>query len=94
MYALNPDTGAILWQTRTSGTMSRPWYMNGAIYGIGGGDGLLHALNADDGKYFWKIECPDVGRSSSANFIGYVTGADGRIYAGGGYNMYCYKAAK
>ncbi len=94
MYALDPDTGNIVWTERTSGTSSRPFVMNGVIYFTGGGDGLLHALDAKTGQHIWKLESPDLKRNDGAWFFDTVTGADGKIYVSSYLSLFCYKAAR
>ncbi len=94
MYALDPDNGTILWTERTSGTSSRPFVMNSVIYFTGGGDGLLHALDAATGKHIWKLESPDLKRNGGAWFFDTVTGADGKIYVSSYLSLFCYKAAR
>ena len=94
MYALNATTGKQLWATKTSGTSSRLFEMNGVIYFTGGGDGLLHAIDAKTGTHIWKKESPDLQRNGGAWFFDSVTGADGKIYVSSYLSLFCYKAAR
>ncbi|MEN9612180.1 MAG: hypothetical protein RLZZ628_2994 [Bacteroidota bacterium] len=59
LYALDLNTGNILWQTEGSGSSSNLAYLNGVIYFTGGGDGLLHAVEASNGQHIYKFKCPD-----------------------------------
>jgi outer membrane protein assembly factor BamB len=92
MYALDPETGATLWQEPSSGTSSTPFVMNGVIYLAGGGDGMFHAIDADTGKHIWRIASPEAQRG--VYFFDHVTGADGRVFVSSRTTMYCYKAAR
>ena len=92
MYALDAKTGKQLWATKTAGTSSRLFEMNGVIYMTGGG--LLHAIDAKTGKHIWKKESPDLQRNSGAWFFDSVTGADGKIYVSSYLSLFCYKAAR
>jgi outer membrane protein assembly factor BamB len=94
MYALDATTGKQLWATKTAGTSSRLFEMNGVIYFTGGGDGLLYAIDAKTGKNLWKRESPDLQRNSGASFFDSVTGADGKIYVSSYLSLFCYKAAR
>lgn len=95
MYALNPETGQLIWQTRTSGTSSRLFYMNGVVYFKGGGDGLFHAVDAATGRHIWKLRSPDLGRRSGAWFhANQQAGADGKVYVMSYLSLFCYKAAR
>ncbi len=94
MYALNPDTGQIIWQTQTSGTSSPPFYMNGVLYFTGGGDGRFHAIEAATGKYIWKLRSPDLSKRSGAWFRGPLAGSDGKVYVMSYLSLFCYKAAR
>ena len=68
--------------------------MNGVIYFTGGGDGLLHAVDAKTGQHIWKKESPDLARNDGAWFFDSVTGADGKIYVSSYLSLFCYKAAR
>ena len=92
MYALDPITGNIIWQTPSSGTSEAPFSMNGVLYLAGGGDGMFHAIDAANGKEIWKIPCPEANRNIF--FYGHVTGADGKVFVSSYTTMYCYKAAR
>jgi outer membrane protein assembly factor BamB len=93
MYALNPESGDILWQEPSSGTSSTPFFMNGVIYLAGGGDGIFHAIDATTGKHIWRIASPE-NSGNGRFFFDYVTGADGKVFVSSRTTMYCYKAAR
>ena len=67
-YGIDPDTGAILWQTRSSGTSGRMSYLNGVVYFVGGASGKLHAIDVASGRMLWAIEAPNLGEDSGNNF--------------------------
>jgi outer membrane protein assembly factor BamB len=92
MYALDPETGKILWREKTTGTSCTPFYMNGVAYLAGNGDGLLHAVDTKIGEHLWRVICPEKGDDSS--FVGYVTGANGKIFVCSFTTLYCFKAAR
>jgi outer membrane protein assembly factor BamB len=92
MYALDPETGKILWREKTAGTSRTPFYMNGVAYLAGNGDGLLHAVDTKIGEHLWRVICPEKG--GDASFFGYVTGANGKIFVCSFGNLYCFKAAR
>jgi outer membrane protein assembly factor BamB len=92
MYALDPETGKILWREKTAGTSRTPFYMNGVAYLAGNGDGLLHAVDTKIGEHLWRVICPEKGDDSS--FFGYVTGANGKIFVCSFSTLYCFKAAR
>jgi outer membrane protein assembly factor BamB len=95
MYALNPDTGDIIWQEPTSSASGDMHYMNGVIYIVGLGDGKLHALDANTGKHIWRLTAPDSESSKGqSSFEDAVTGDGQYIYVRSFLNLYCYKAAR
>lgn len=89
-YCLDPETGKILWQTRTRGGASLPFYLNGVVYFTSIADGHLYGLDAEDGKILMKIDDPRGG----IGFGDMVAGADGKIYANTYTHLYCFKAAR
>lgn len=100
LYCVDALKGTLLWREQNTGTCSELSYLNGVIYYLGGGDGLLHAVDATTGKHLWKISSPDLKRSSSAWFFGVciaVPGANGDagvVVGTTGMNAYAYRAIK
>lgn len=98
LYCLDSRTGEILWKEQNTGTCCELSYLNGVLYYLGGGDGLLHAVNADTGKHLWKISSPDLGRNSGAWFHGVCTAVPGKngnkgvVVATTGLHAVAYKA--
>ena len=92
-HALDPDTGEILWSTRTSGTCSTMEYHNCVIYFTGGGDGKLHALNASTGEHLYKLTSPDYAQNSNLYFGTALTvdKKTNRLYTHNWYNALCYQ---
>ncbi len=68
LYALDPETGQQLWKEKSSGTSSPMSYLDGIIYFVGGGDGLLHAVEAESGKHLWRLHSPDLEENKGAWF--------------------------
>ncbi len=100
LYALDMATGNIVWREPSSGTSSRLQYLNGVIYFVGGGDGLLHAVDVDTGRHLWKIRSPDEAVNSNAWFARYCAafpgqnGQKGRIVVTSGLNAFAYEAVR
>lgn len=67
-YCLNPENGARLWKTETSGTCSRISYLNGIVYFVGGSSGKLHALDINTGEQVWKLDAEKLGEPSESIF--------------------------
>lgn len=94
LYALEPETGIQLWKIKSSGTSSKMQYYNGVIYFNGGGNGLLHAVNAQKGEYIWQYSSPDLKHNSGAWFDSAISidKATGRIYTSNYLNALCFEA--
>ncbi|MCL2073749.1 MAG: PQQ-like beta-propeller repeat protein [Marinilabiliaceae bacterium] len=68
-YALEAETGNILWSVKTAGTCSRMSYLNGVVYMVGGsGGGRLFAIEASTGKMLWRIDAGLLGEGEGARF--------------------------
>ena len=67
-YALDTETGTILWKVRTAGTSSRMSYLNGMVYFVGGSQPYLFAIEASTGKIVWKINAALLGEGYGAGF--------------------------
>jgi outer membrane protein assembly factor BamB len=100
LACISTTSGRILWQIRSSGSSKPLSYLNGVIYFVGGGDGKLHAVDAETGEYIWKIESPDKAQNKSAVFSGMcavvpgVGSEKGKIVVTTGLNAYCYEAIR
>ena len=99
-YCLNPETGRQIWKEESSGSASPISYLNGVLYFMGGGDGRLHAIDANTGKHLWRLRSPDVDKNSDAFFYGTCVavpgqgGKKGRVVATTGLNAYGYEAIR
>lgn len=89
-YALDIETGKILWQTATRGGCSTPFYLNGVVYFTSVADGRLYGLDAENGKILMNIEDPHGG----IGFQDVVTGVGDKIFAATYTALYCFKAAR
>jgi outer membrane protein assembly factor BamB len=100
LYCLDINTGQILWKEQNTGTCSPISYLNGVLYYLGGGDGKLHAVDADTGKHLWRVKSPDESVNSGAYFYGLCAAvpaknsAKGTIVATTGLNAYGYEAVE
>jgi outer membrane protein assembly factor BamB len=100
MTCLNASGGTVKWVVRTSGSSTTLSYLNGVVYFVGGGDGKLHAVDAETGEYLWKIESPDKVKNKWAVFSGMcavvpgVGSEKGKIVVTSGLNAYCYEAIR
>ena len=100
LYCLDINTGQTLWKEQNTGTCSPISYLNGVLYYLGGGDGKLHAVDADTGKHLWKLTSPDVTKNSGAFFYGLCAtvagknGQKGKVIGTTGLNAYCYEAIR
>jgi len=100
LHCIDAITSKEYWVEPTSGTSSDMVYLDGVVYLVGGGDGLLHAVDAETGTTLWKVKSPDLATHGDAYFDRFcaavpgVNGAKGRIVVSTGYNAYCYEAAK
>ncbi len=85
VYALNMDTGGLVWTYQTGGAIySSPVVgADGAVM-IGSNDGFLYAFEPD-GTLRWKIDLKDDVRSSpvlsSGDFVVYVGSDENRLYS-------------
>lgn len=100
LICLDASTGAVKWTIRSSGSSTPLSILNGVLYFVAGGDGKLHAVDAETGNYLWKIDSPDIGKNKWAIFYGLcavvpgVGSAKGKIVVTTGLNAYCYEAIK
>ena len=100
LVCLDANSGAVKWDIRSSGSSTALSYLNGVVYFVGGGDGKLHAVDAETGDYLWKIESPDKDKNKWAIFwgmCGVVPGKGsekGKIVVTTGLNAYCYEAIR
>jgi outer membrane protein assembly factor BamB len=100
LYCVDALTGIVLWREQNTGTCSELTYLNGVVYYLGGGDGLLHAVDAETGKHLWKISSPDLKKSQDAWFFGVCIAVPGEkegegvVVATTGLNAYAYRAIK
>ncbi len=100
LYCVDITNGNMLWKEQNTGTCSELSYLNGVVYYLGGGDGLLHAVDAETGKHLWKVKSPDLGANSGAWFYGVcvaVPGKNGKkgvVVATTGLHAYGYEAIR
>jgi outer membrane protein assembly factor BamB len=95
LSALNLETGQLLWKTATAGTCRDLKYMNEVLYVVGGSDGLLYAVDATNGQFFYKFRCPDENRSSQFFWQNVtVDPSTKRLYATSYGTLYCLSAVR
>ena len=101
LYALDPETGRQLWKEKSSGTSSPMSYLNGVVYFVGGGDGLLHAVEVATGKHLWRLHSPDLEENKGAWFKSDVRvilseseDEKGKVLVSSYLSAFCYEAAR
>jgi hypothetical protein len=96
LYGLNANDGTELWKTKVSGTCSDPEYLNGVLYLVGGGDGLLHAIDANTGEHIYKFTCPDEAINSNFWWQRNVTIDPNtrRLYVASYGSLFCLEAVR
>ena len=67
MIALDLRTGNPLWQNQLGGNGIRPALIPGTLF-VGGGDGVIAAVRASDGKSLWRF-LTNVGMSFPSSLI-------------------------
>ena len=83
VYALNANTGQILWITTTgSPAVSSPVVEKGVVY-AGSDDGKVYALNATSGQILWVTTTgsPAVSSPVVEKGVVYAGSDDGKVYA-------------
>jgi outer membrane protein assembly factor BamB len=82
VYALSPNTGALLWSYLTGSSVGSPAVANGVVY-VGSADSNVYALNASTGTKLWSYTTGGGVYSSPAVVNGavYVGSDDGNVYA-------------
>ena len=83
LYALNANTGALLWRYTTGGYTDSPAIANGLLY-VGSDDGTLRALNARTGEVVWTYTTEaEIFQSSPTIVSGvvYIGSRDNSVYA-------------
>ncbi|MCS7131949.1 MAG: PQQ-binding-like beta-propeller repeat protein, partial [Hadesarchaea archaeon] len=82
VYALDEDTGKLIWSFKTGGHVySSPAVANGKVF-IGSYDNRVYALDEDTGKLVWSFKTGSTISSSPAVWEGklYVGSYDGKLY--------------
>lgn len=88
-------TARQLWSTPSEGTSSTLNYLNGVVYFASMGDGRIHAVDAETGKYLWRIEPPDdSGLKYECAVIPGENGEKGKVIVSSFLNGYCYEAER
>ncbi len=79
IYALNINTGKILWKFNTVGQRKPTLvYNNNIVYSVGG-NGVLYALSSSTGKEIWSLNYGSITSQGSITLVGnnlYFGGAD------------------
>ena len=100
LYAIDPTSGSIIWETFSGHNISFMREMNGVIYFTSSGDGKIHAVDVPTGQHYWHSDSPDGASGSRGIFTDMVTllsgknGKKGRVYTSSYANGYCYEAVK
>ena len=81
VYALDGNTGALLWFFPVNETKMSPSVANGTVY-AGSNDGFVYSLNDSTGLLRWKYHAGGViSAPAVANGTVYAGSSDGNIYA-------------
>jgi outer membrane protein assembly factor BamB len=83
LYAIDADTGAVLWHRRSSGqSASDPTVSGGSVYMSTLGDSTLRAYDRETGAVQWSfVGAGGMGTPVVADNVLYVRGAYGVVYA-------------
>jgi outer membrane protein assembly factor BamB len=81
-YALNADTGVVVWQVPNIGNWFPVAIANGVVYAVNDGDKNIYALDAMSGAVLAKFGAGNVNSSPVVvNGMVYFTGFDGALHA-------------
>ena len=82
LYALEKDSGEILWNFKMGAVSSIPVYVNGVVY-CGSHDGNIYAINSKNGDLEWTFETNDeiYGSPVVKNNVLFIGSNDGYMYA-------------
>jgi outer membrane protein assembly factor BamB len=81
VYALDENTGALLWKYSTAGSVNSSPAVAGGVAYAGSEDGNVYALNASTGALIWKHSVGYFAASPAvANGVVYVVSGDGNDY--------------
>ena len=101
LYAFDASNGELRWKVKSSGTSSKMEVLNGIVYFVGGGDGLLHAVEVATGEHLWRLKSPDLDLHPGAFFmprVSVVPGTDinskGRIIVSSYLSAVAYEAIR
>jgi eukaryotic-like serine/threonine-protein kinase len=85
VYALDAQSGSLIWKQRLKGpVVSAPAVHGDLVFVAGGsGDGTLYALQKADGTPFWSFTTGGKLEADPVSFHDqvFVSGADQRLYA-------------
>jgi outer membrane protein assembly factor BamB len=92
LYCINAETGAIIWEKPSAGTCSPLQYHKGVLYFVGGSTGLLHIVNASNGKEIHNIKAPSQFKDHDDFFSRKCTvdKETDRLYVTSQTTAYCY----
>lgn len=96
ILALDPKSGALVWEINLAGPCSLPQALEGIIYTVNQKNGLLYAIRLCDGKVLWEMESPDLQISPYSGFsfgIG-IDPVHRRLYVSSFLAAYCFQLAQ
>lgn len=100
LIAYQLSNGHEVWRTKASATIDFMQELNGIVYFRCGGDGRIHAVEAETGKYIWHLDSPDEETDYYNSFIRQLTvvpglnGEKGRVVVSSFTHAFCYEAAR
>jgi outer membrane protein assembly factor BamB len=59
LRSIDTNTGALLWKTPVSGTPGKLFYRDGYLWVLGGGNGLLQVIDAENGQLLHAMASPN-----------------------------------
>jgi outer membrane protein assembly factor BamB len=100
LIAYDIATGNEVWRVNTTSNNDYMQELNGVVYFSSWGDGRIHAVEAETGKYLWHLQSPDEEDNYMDSFIPQCTvipgvnGEKGRVVVSSNTHAYCYEAAR
>jgi len=100
LIAYHISDGHEIWRTKSSSNIGYMQELNGIVYFRGGGDGCIHAVEAETGKYIWHLISPDIKEDPYNYFMDQCfvipgrEGKPGRVIVSSFSHTFCYTAAR
>jgi len=87
--------GNQLWKNPSEQCIAPMRYLDGVVYFVSSADGRLHAVDASNGKYLWKIDAPDNSSfKPECTVVAGKNGGKGKVIVSSYLSGFCYEAVK